>query len=143
MSVGEQFRVTRRGSTRGGVALLLGLALGGAGCEKKAEPTPKDTTIAGYCEPKPCNRFEQSHADVVARTGPGSGCFLANAGRCGDLKYIEFSDGYHGYTEFFDAKGTMVGAKRWSDISPKESFGRVPDCKLEITEEICKRDDAG
>ena len=128
--------------------LLLSLVLLACKKERATPPQPEPAalgptrgSLAEYCGKAPCRSYDEAVAQVrkLAAPGGGPGCVRGNFGKCKDVRSVEFSDGFSGFQEWFDDKGTMVAAQSWADFRPQgASFGDVPTCTLEITEKLCR-----
>jgi hypothetical protein len=100
-------------------------------------------TLESYCKSEPCERYEHAIAMLESRTRLGSGCMVAETGSCGSFRYVRYSDGYWGYTQYFRASGPMVGAQTWSDIADRKNLGAVPSCTPVIERRLCGTPDSG
>lgn len=116
---------------------LVALVLAAASCSKPGVKKPAPDSLEAYCGSAPCRRHDDAVSNLRERTTAGSSCTLGDLGTCGELRFVRFSDGYWGFTEWFDAKGTMVAAEGWSDISPRTQHGSVPACTLTPVERLC------
>ncbi len=126
------------------------LLLATSGCERadssaratgKSRPARAPLTMESYCKPNGCRDYAAAVAHVRAQATPGKGpgCSDASIGRCSAYRYIHFSDGFSGSTEYFDDAGAMVGARTSADIDPGGSnVGTVPACAPEPSEVLCE-----
>jgi hypothetical protein len=74
-----------------------------------------------------------------ATPGQGTGCSNASIGRCGAARYIEFSDGFIAFEEYFDASGAMIAAYTRSDIDPAGGwYGPVQSCERISDVVLCR-----
>ena len=96
-----------------------------------------------YCKDEPCRRYEDAVAKLERLAQPGSYCITAETGSCGEFRYVEYSGGYQGYTQYFRASGPMVGARTWSDVEPRRDLGTVPSCKPIVERRLCVTPDSG
>jgi hypothetical protein len=110
----------------------------------QGEPATTGPTIGAlteYCGKAPCRSYDDAVAQVrkLAAPGGGPGCLRGNVGKCKETRSVEYSDGFSGFQEWFDDKGTMVAAQTWADYRPDgANFGNVPTCTPEITEQLCR-----
>ena len=77
----------------------------------------------------------------------GSGCpWMETVGRCGKLRVIHHSDGFHGETRYFDKAGKLVAVRVWTDVVLKDAcpdwqhYGAAVTCRLTNTNmrQLCK-----
>jgi len=114
------------------------------GSKTEAEVSSTEQSLESYCRNMPaCRRYEDAVAELERVAPPGSSCTKAETGSCGEFRYVEFSDGYYGYTHYFRASGPMVGARTWSDIAPQTDLGSVPSCTRIVERRLCITADSG
>jgi hypothetical protein len=65
---------------------------------------------------------------------------MAETGSCGTHRFVAYSDGYWGFTEYFDGSGAMIAATSWSDIAPRTDHGAVPPCRPVAAQRFCTHD---
>lgn len=145
-------------SSRLRIALAALLTLVPA-CKREApKPAPAAraptcaVSLVEHCGPRGCPSFETRAAElrtqVAAHYDAGSCLSRAAIGTCGELQYVEYSDGYHGRTDYFDASGKQVAGEEWSDIgscdgkADKAIAGALPSCTPKPREILCPRPDS-
>ncbi|MBI3201124.1 MAG: hypothetical protein HYZ29_06230 [Myxococcales bacterium] len=118
-------------------------------CGRKTRGPASDSSctrdLVKYCAEGGCASFEKRSAelrDQVAAHRDGGSCLSrASIGTCGDYKYVDFSDGFHGRTAYFDSTGRQVAAVMSTDIidecKGKVVAGTAPTCTLAPTETMC------
>lgn len=108
--------------------------------------TPKVESTTEPCGKGPCRTYDEAVREVKRYVRSGSTCTEAATGKCGLLRYVVFSDGFGGYTEYFDDAGVMKGRHGWADYNVNGSDnGAVPMCEKLPTQIWCKNSvcDAG
>lgn len=133
------------------VALLTPACKGSKPRPKPAPPPGSICTVplAEHCGKRGCPTFEARAAELRSTVGAhydaGSCLTRATIGSCGDLKYVESSDGYYSRTDYFDSTGKQVAGEGWSDIgscdgtASKAIAGTLPSCAQKPTEVLCPR----
>lgn len=91
-----------------------------------------------------CNNCPET--EVIARMVPASFCgrfSRAEAGTCGDLRYVGLFGAFGSETFYFDTEGALVGAKKstdtpsYCDDSSNIAYGLVPDCTRMRDVDLC------
>lgn len=98
-----------------------------------------------HCSVFPCPSYEQSLVDLQ-RFAAESLCFVAQSGRCGDLRFTRSGGGYGNTTLYFDAGGAVVAVYATTDAGNARSacpfwkhYGRRVSCELVVQEDYCRR----
>jgi hypothetical protein len=124
------------------VGFAFVLALGVAGCGESDGKCR--SPLSEYCTGSSCPTHEQA---IAAAEECGFGCW-SEAGRCGDFRYVradcnEYEDAF----EYFDASGTLVAVRWWSDEcgqfcpgSCSVDYGPAPECELEQEQDFCEQE---
>jgi len=73
------------------------------------------------------------------------GCVIAEVGTCGDLRFTSISDGFVSETEYFNAAGHLVAARRTTDVFFRgrecpnwKHFGNRLSCVEVVTTDYCE-----
>ncbi|MFO0668134.1 MAG: hypothetical protein U0235_00715 [Polyangiaceae bacterium] len=105
-----------------------------------APPSRGDAGVSARCGAAPCPDYATEVARIrkLATPGQGPGCSRASIGRCGAARYVEFSDGFSGFEEYFDVTGAMVAVHSRADIDPGGSwYGPAQLCERRADEVLC------
>ncbi len=89
--------------------------------------------IGDFCRDHPCT-YDAYRAHVAGSPR----CPHAEAGTCGDLRYVEL-DAVDGMERAYFGRYGAVGAVKASDTGDSQSFGAVPTCDRVTTETLCGR----
>jgi len=91
--------------------------------------------LAAYCEDRPCPTHAEAYAALKALAQKPQEWARAEAGTCGELRYILRSVWYMADQAYFDTSGKLVGAERRVDNlgqycgkSGWARYGAVPSC---------------
>jgi hypothetical protein len=87
-----------------------------------------------------CAEACPSYAQALRSAREREPMLLIEAGRCGNLKWVKWSSGFHGETAYFGVRDELVCVEAWRDYSgycAGESanvvYGERPDCEPETT----------
>ncbi|MFA9469941.1 MAG: hypothetical protein ACERNK_05155 [Deltaproteobacteria bacterium] len=106
---------------------------------------PCEAPLSDYCTGSDCQTWDDAVADLSESCDPYR---RADAGRCGDFRYIETYWGLDAATRYFDASGALVARVGCTDCNCIECgpghdafcihYGPVPDCALQLEEILCE-----
>lgn len=76
----------------------------------------------------------------VRERGDAGGCFVAEYGTCGELRYLdEMPGGLLGTTRYFDASGKLVATFHYNIDHPGSSWdGPKQTCVRTKTDDLCQ-----
>lgn len=126
---------------------ILALAAVGACCSPN--PTGDDGScflpLEQHCSVYSCPSYEQSLVELE-QFERESFCFVAQAGRCGDLRFTKQGGGFGNTTLYFDGSGAVVAVYATTDAGDARSscpfwkhYGRRISCELAVQEDYCRR----
>ena len=98
-----------------------------------------------YCSASPCPGYEQSLVDL-RQFAAGSSCWVAEVGRCGELRFTRSGPWFGNTTLYFDESGSVVAAHVTTDSGDGSSpcpfwkhYGRRVSCVRVVLETFCPR----
>jgi hypothetical protein len=127
-------------------APMLAFAAMLAGCS--SSPTGEDGScylpLDRHCSVFSCPSYENSLIEL-RQFGMGF-CFVAQAGRCGDLRFTRRGAGFGDTTQYFDASGAVVAVYATTDAIVMGSacpnwkhYGQRVSCAEVVLENYCRR----
>jgi hypothetical protein len=98
-----------------------------------------------HCSVFSCPSYEQSLVEL-RQFAAERFCFVAQVGRCGDLRFTRSGGGFGDTTLYFDDSGAVVAAYVTSDVVVPQSacpnwkhYGRRVTCAQTVLEDYCRR----
>jgi hypothetical protein len=97
-----------------------------------------------YCSGHSCPSYEQGLVEL-RQFGTGF-CLVAEAGRCGGLRFTRWGGGFGNTTLYFDESGAVVAVYATTDAGNARSacpfwkhYGRRVSCQPALQEDYCRR----
>jgi hypothetical protein len=114
-------------------------------CHHALASCPCEAPLSAYCTGSDCSTWDDALADLSESCNP---YWRADAGRCGDFRYIETYWGLDSGIRYFDASGVLVAGAGCTDCNciacgPGHDafcihYGPVPECEPQLEEILCE-----
>lgn len=113
-------------------------------CYQDLSNCPCEAPLSDYCADTECPTWDEA----VAAAKTCDPHWRAEAGQCGDFRYIKTYWGLDDSLRYFDSSGALVGRVGCTDCNCIECgpghdafcihYGEVPSCELELGEILCE-----